>query len=182
MWKFFYKERIYLQKISIGSMNPAKIQSVETVFGTDYEVIGCSAPSGVSNQPLSDKETKQGASNRAQYLVNEKFADLAIGLEGGVMTLDDQLFLCNWGALATKQGDLLMAAGARIPLPELVKEMMNEGRELGEVMDWWTKKKNVRSHEGAIGVFTGGYVTRKMMFSEINKLLLGQFHQLSLRK
>lgn len=166
-----------MQKLYIGSMNPAKIKSVETVFGPEYEVIGCSAPSSVSNQPLSDKETKQGAINRAQYLVNEKLADAAIGLEGGVMTLDDQLFLCNWGALATKQGDLFMAAGARIPLPELVKQMMNEGRELGEVMDLWTKKQDVRSNEGAIGVFTAGFVTRTMMFSQINELLLGQFQQ-----
>ncbi|WP_416151533.1 DUF84 family protein [Salipaludibacillus sp. HK11] len=166
-----------MKKLYIASKNPTKIKSVELVFGNTYDVIGYLAPSGVSDQPMSDLETKQGAINRAKYLVKETSADVTIGLEGGVMTLDDQLFLCNWGALATKQGHLLMASGARIPLPNSVREMINEGKELGDVMDLWTEKNNVRSKEGAIGIFTAGQVDRTTMFSQINILLLGQFNR-----
>ncbi|WP_280769962.1 DUF84 family protein [Salipaludibacillus daqingensis] len=171
-----------MQKIYVGSMNPAKIKSVETVFGHKYNVEGCNAPSHVSNQPMSDKETKQGAVQRATYLVEHKLVDIGIGLEGGVMTIEDQLYLCNWGALATKQGHIFVAAGARIPLPSFVQNRMNDGLELGEVMEVWTKKHNVRSNEGAIGVFTEGLLDRTTMFSQINSMLLGQLYHFNNKK
>ena len=53
------------------------------------------------------------------------------------------LFVCNWGAMATKDGEIYIAGGARIPLPEIVAERLLNGEELGPVMDDFTKKANI---------------------------------------
>jgi non-canonical (house-cleaning) NTP pyrophosphatase len=47
--------------------------------------------------------------------------------------------------------------------------------ELGDVMDAYAKKRNVRHREGAIGIFTNGFIDRKEMFAHIMKLLIGQY-------
>ncbi|MCE7791429.1 DUF84 family protein [Salipaludibacillus sp. CUR1] len=161
----------------VGSENPAKIASVKEVFGKDFEIRGVSAPSGVSSQPASDEETMQGAVNRATYLIAKTNGKLALGLEGGIMTLNKGLYLCNWGALATEQGGLYLAGGARVPLPESVVKLLQDGLELGEVMDIYTKQQDTRNKEGAIGVLTNGHITRSQMFVHINFMLKGQYEK-----
>jgi len=41
-------------------------------------------------------------------------------------------------------------------------------------MDDYTRKKNIRHHEGAIGIFTNGKMLRKDMFAHVVILLRGQ--------
>ncbi|PYZ93795.1 inosine/xanthosine triphosphatase [Salipaludibacillus keqinensis] len=159
----------------VGSENPAKIASVKAVFGQEYVIKGVNAPSSVSSQPFSDRETKEGALNRANFLIHDQQAELAIGLEGGVMTIDDELFLCNWGALVSKDKHLFVASGARIPLPKSIARMVQEGKELGDAMDSWLNERDVRKGQGAVGIFTAGNVNRAEMFIHINKLLFGQY-------
>lgn len=67
---------------------------------------------------LSDEETMQGAINRAKRALEDGEAPIGIGLEGGVMKTEHGLFMCNWGALATSDGKVFVAGGARITLPD----------------------------------------------------------------
>lgn len=166
-------------RIIIGSNNQAKIRAVEEIFPNDI-VIHKQVPSFVSEQPFSDEETREGAINRALRCIESEEDDvLGVGLEGGVMYIHDQLFLCNWGALVTKTKDIYTASGARILLPSSIANQLNAGMELGEVMAAYTRKKEVRHHKGAIGIFTNDLVSRKEMFAHVVKLLRGQweFHR-----
>jgi inosine/xanthosine triphosphatase len=163
--------------LKVGTLNEAKLMSVRDVFGETCEVYGYEVPSGVSAQPLTDEETKQGAINRAIYLIDKESADIALGLEGGVMVINDHYFLCNWGALATNSGHIFVAGGARIPLPDEVATSIKEGMELGDIMDRYASKLNVRKNEGAVGILTNLQVTRSEMFSHINRLLKGQLER-----
>ncbi|MCR6107637.1 DUF84 family protein [Salipaludibacillus agaradhaerens] len=163
--------------LKVGTLNEAKLMSVRDVFGETCEVYGYEVPSGVSAQPLTDEETKQGAVNRAMYLIDKESADIALGLEGGVMVINDHYFLCNWGALATNFGHIFVAGGARIPLPDEVAASIKEGMELGDIMERYASKLNVRKNEGAVGILTNLQVTRSEMFSHINRLLKGQFER-----
>src|SRR5699024_5648946 len=97
-----------------------------------------------------------------------------IGLEGGVMYIGDQLYLCNWGALATSCNKVFTASGARILLPEEIAKQLKAGSELGDLMDDYALKKEVSKREGAIGIFTNDLITRKEMFAHVVKLLKGQ--------
>lgn len=161
-------------KIVIGSENPAKIRAVQDVF-SNQEVSGIDVSSNVSAQPFSDVETRQGAINRAIQCVEKESCHIGIGLEGGVMNVDDQLFLCNWGALVTNEKEIFTASGARIPLPWEFDKELQSGTELGDIMDGYTHQLDVRKNEGAIGIFTNGYVSRKEMFAHVLKQLRGQW-------
>ncbi|KMY55089.1 NTPase [Bacillus sp. FJAT-27231] len=165
-------------RIAIGSLNRAKKLALEKAVeaaGLQAEIESISVPSNVSEQPFSDEETRQGAVNRAKNALTEANADIGIGLEGGVMETDAGLFLCNWGALAVEEQVIITAGGARILLPPTIAEQLRSGEELGPVMERFTAREEIRQHEGAIGVFTNGLVTRDEMFLHVAKLLLGQF-------
>lgn len=161
-------------KILVGSNNPTKIQAVKNVFAK-AEVGNIEVFSKVSAQPFSDEETMEGAVNRAKECAASLEGTIGIGLEGGVMELNGQLFLCNWGALADENSDVFVASGARIPLPDEVTEKLEKGAELGEVMDEYAARKDVRKKEGAIGIFTNEEVDREQMFTHVLKLLKGQY-------
>src|SRR5699024_9560597 len=138
-------------KITIGSNNPAKINAVQSVFQS-ANIQTINASSSVSAQPFSDEETREGAVNRALECVRSKPESVGIGLEGGVMYVEDRLYLCNWGALRDRKNRTYTASGARILLPEEVHQELCKGHELGDVMDWYAKKQEVRKNEGAIGI------------------------------
>lgn len=163
-------------KVAIGSKNPAKINAVKAAFKeTDFEIVSINAESGVSDQPMSDEETIKGAVNRAIEAAEKGEAEIGIGLEGGVQRTPYGLMLCNWGALAVKGMEPIIAGGARIPLPDEVAQQVLAGSELGPVMDDYAKKQNVRKNEGAIGIFTKGQINRSEMFTHVMKLLAGQY-------
>ncbi|WP_430784701.1 DUF84 family protein [Virgibacillus flavescens] len=161
-------------KIIIGSLNKTKIEAVKDVF-PNVHVEGWDADSDVSAQPFSDEETRVGAINRAHNCITSYPDAIGIGLEGGVMELDSQLYLCNWGALISNNKHVHTASGARILLPEEISEQLRAGFELGDVMDSFAKIESVRHNEGAIGIFTNNLVSRKEMFSHVVTLLRGQW-------
>lgn len=162
-----------MSKIIIGSLNPAKVDAVRRAFPDD-DVVGMAVESGVSEQPTSDEETLQGAINRAKQA--KRYGDIGIGLEGGVAYTPYGLFLVNYGALVDEEGQCYVAGGLRIPLPDAIKEGLERGLELGDVMDAFTKKKGVKHDEGAIGVFTANGVKRGEMFEQLTRVLKGQYH------
>ncbi|MDP4161754.1 MAG: DUF84 family protein [Bacillota bacterium] len=164
-------------KIIIGTHNPAKIAAVKNVFSDKgLEFVELSIPSGVSEMPFSDNETITGAVNRALASLEAGDGDIGIGLEGGVEETQHGLFLSNWGALASKNLPPIIAGGARILLPSEIAERLRAGEELGPVMDDYAKKQNVRKNEGAVGIFTNGFVNRAAMFTHIMSLLAGQYN------
>lgn len=166
-------------KIAAGSTNQAKVQAVQNIF-SGYSIIECNVASNVNEQPFSDEETITGAINRAKNALLEVGADIGIGLEGGVTETKAGLLLCNWGALVTANPEErpIIAGGARILLPLEISERLREGAELGPVMDDYCQKENIRSHEGAIGIFTNGYMNRVEMFTQVVRLLRGQLEYL----
>jgi inosine/xanthosine triphosphatase len=164
-------------KIIIGSNNPAKVAAVKNAFHYQQtEFLSLDIPSGVSEQPFSDEETIKGAINRAVGALKMGNGEIGIGLEGGVHETTHGLLLCNWGALAAKDIEPIIAGGARFLLPEEIADRLRAGEELGPVMDGYAKKENVRKNEGAVGIFTNGLINRSEMFSHIMNLLVGQFY------
>ena len=170
-------------KAYVASTNKVKVNAVKEVL-TSYEVISQNASSDVSSQPLGDDETILGAINRAFNLPSD---GLRIGLEGGVSfvknpkTNEDDLYVINYGALVDLNGKVYIAGGAKIPLPEEIKLSLTvngkikENLELCDVMNEYTKRNDIRSTSGAIGIFTSNMVDRTEMFKHIVKMLYGQY-------
>ena len=172
-----------MRKAYIASTNKVKVNSVQSVL-TDFDVISINVSSGVSNQPLGDSETLLGAINRAKALPND---GLRIGLEGGVSlevnpyTKEEVLYVINYGALVDENDNIYVAGGAKIPLPDVIKKALmteskvKDGFELGDVMNDYTKRNDIRSTSGAVGIFTCDMVDRCEMFKHIVKMLYGQY-------
>lgn len=164
-------DKLGLIHVAVGSSNPAKVEAVRSLFA---EANGLEVPSGVSDQPMSDEETRTGALNRARACIASG-AGLGIGLEGGVMESESGMLSVNWGALVDESGYEVVAAGARYPLPEEIAEGIRSGQELGDLIDRFTARQNVRQKEGAVGIFTDGRVTRRDFYVHIARLLVGQY-------
>ncbi|SEU07865.1 inosine/xanthosine triphosphatase [Salinibacillus kushneri] len=165
-------------KIIVGSQNPAKLNAVKAVF-PKATIEGIEVDTRVSSQPFSDEETLEGAINRAKESVKAEKGAMGIGLEGGVMEFEDGIYLCNWGSLVDTYGNVFTAGGARIPLPEEIKQGLEKGKELGDLMDEYTQKQGIRKKEGAIGIFTNQQVSRGAMFTHVVRLLRGQYEFLT---
>jgi inosine/xanthosine triphosphatase len=164
--------------IGVGSGNPAKVKAVEAGVRSSSlgmaQLISYNVSSGVRPQPMNDEETKTGALNRAAACVKEG-ADIGIGLEGGVMEMEDGMYLCNWGALVDALGNTFTAGGARIKLPSRIADGLQAGSELGQLMAAMTDDADVRKKEGAIGIFTSRLINRDQMFLHISLMLFGQY-------
>ncbi|WP_432358031.1 DUF84 family protein [Sporosarcina sp. UB5] len=164
-------------KFIIGSTNQAKVKAARAVIESHFpgsELFEVNVPSGVNNQPFGDEETRTGALNRATRSANKQIGAIGIGLEGGVRIVGDEMFVCNWGALAMPSGKTFTAGGAQIPLPEEIASEINKGRELGVVVDEYFKVNGIRNNEGAIGMFTAQTITRDKLFEHVMQLLIGQ--------
>src|SRR5699024_3354256 len=122
-----------------------------------------------------DEETLEGAINRAKEAQALGPDSFGIGLEGGVIVTKGNLYVCNWGALVTPTGRLFTASGARVRLPDDFIAPLQSGVELSELMNAYTKRKDIRHKEGAVGVFTAGVLGRKEMFRQVVDLLKGQY-------
>ena len=165
-------------KFITGSENQAKMRAatrmIERYLG-NRDISSASVASGVSPQPMSDEETRQGAINRAVAASALQEDTYGIGLEGGGRIIGRTMYLCNWGALATPDGQVFTAAGAQIPLPEDLAAEIKNGKELGDAVDHYFKKQQIRLSEGAMGMLTAQTVPRDVLFEHIMQLLIGQF-------
>lgn len=171
-------------KIIVGSKNPVKVGAVEEAFKRYFKdciVIGTEVSSGVSEQPMSEKETMNGARQRAYAaLESDAEAQYGVGLEGGVTEFDPtspnwsglrggkgRMFECAWVAIVDREGKEGLGGGLYFELPKKVALKLKAGGELGPVMDEMSGEDNVKQKMGAIGMFTKGELDRKQAYIHI---------------
>lgn len=149
--------------VAVGSANPVKVRATERVLeSTDATVAGIDVDSGVSEQPVSEAETIRGARIRAERALGAGDYDVGVGIEGGVASVDGQRdrFLTMW-AVVTDGDRVGRGAGPRLALPVVVARRIEDGEELGPVMDDLLGTANIATREGAAGALTGGRITRE---------------------
>lgn len=164
-------------KVAVGSTQLAKVQAVKhVVHAMKLEVVAHSVPSSVSDQPMSDRATMEGALHRARTVLNKTGCDIGIGLEGGMMQMGDTLFVCNWGALVCAGHVEIVTGGLRLPLPRKMGEELLRGKELSEVIAKNTDRgANSQQKSGALGLLTNGFVSRTDTYIQIVNALFGQY-------
>ena len=87
-------------KVVVASETPVKINAVLQGFSDLFprvEIEGVSVESGVSDQPMTDAETKTGAQNRAKN-AKRKINDASfwVGIEGGSCASENGLTAFAW--------------------------------------------------------------------------------------
>lgn len=154
-----------LRRVAVGSTNPVKVDAARVVLqrlAPAVEVTGHAMPSGVPDQPWGDEETIRGALARARGACALAGAEMGIGLEGGVVSLDDgSVRTCAWAAVVTRDGREGIGGSLAMRLPERVAELVRGGMELGHAMDRVTGAHDVKRGAGAVGILTAGLVSRR---------------------
>ncbi|MEL6970781.1 MAG: inosine/xanthosine triphosphatase [Bacteroidota bacterium] len=151
--------------IIVASRNPVKVQAAlqgfEEMFPEqDFIAEGISVPSGVSDQPIGDEETYQGAWNRVQAAkVERPNADFWVGIEGGNIIHGDDMEVMAWVLVLSKDG-FGKARTAGFYLPPRVVQLVKEGYELGHADDIIFGVSNSKQTSGSSGLLTNGVMDR----------------------
>lgn len=157
------------------------------------ELYPCTVPSGVADQPFGDEETKLGAKNRARA-ARDTYKEthgtqphIAVGLEGGLEWLDDELWCMAWMAVIGSRsafvleftssadcgeykafdGDSLHWGTAKtgtFALPTLVSDLVKEGMELGDADDKVFSRIKSKHGSGTVGLLTDGLIDRSAYY------------------
>jgi inosine/xanthosine triphosphatase len=165
-------------RVAVGSTNGVKVKAVAAVIhrlDASAEVLGMEVDSGVSDQPLGDAETIEGAVRRARAARQMANADLGVGLEGGVSERPEGTFTNAWAAVVQRDGSVSIAGGPNMPLPPRVAQRIREGWELGTAMDELTGMQDTKKKMGAVGILTRGLLDRQRAYEFIVTLALVKF-------
>ncbi|MCL1074323.1 inosine/xanthosine triphosphatase [Shewanella dokdonensis] len=156
-------------RIVVGSTNPVKINAAKSAVATLHpaaEIIcdGIKAPSGVADQPMTDAATRQGALNRVNWCRQHAQADYYLAMEGGVDLVAAQAYTYAWVVIADNH-HICLNRSAHLPLPAKVYQALEQGQELGDVMDRMFNTVNVKQAGGAIGLLTQGHASRESTYT-----------------
>ncbi len=162
-----------LLHIVVGSTNPVKQQAARDGFAAMFpdaslNLTGIDAPSAVSDQPVGDSETLQGALNRARYaLRSHEDADYVVGIEGGIGPLNgasDQdrgaLMAFAWIVILNRDGKIGRARSGAFQLPDEIARLIRQGMELGHADDHIFGQQDSKRRNGSIGLLTDDALTR----------------------
>lgn len=172
-------------RILVGSNNPVKInaarQTVAQLFpDATIECEGMHAPSLVADQPMTAEETRQGAINRALYCRNQvkeagkEKADFYMAMEGGVDCFEDGPATFAYVAILDSERQSV-GCSAHLPLPPAVYNALQNGEELGHVMDRLFHTDNIKQKGGAIGLLTKHQATRESTYTQALLLAMVPF-------
>ena len=160
-------------RICVGSTNPVKIRAAKEAFSTVFpdHIIHCEdmeASSGVAEQPMTEAETRLGAQNRALYCATHDHneSDYFVAMEGGVDEFEEGPATFAYVAISNKNGQLSTGRSANLPLPHKIFNRLQQGEELGPVMDDIFNTFNIRQKGGAIGLLTNHAATRESIYTQ----------------
>jgi inosine/xanthosine triphosphatase len=164
--------------VVVGSTNPVKIAAVTAVLersGSGARVRGMAVASGVRDQPEGDAETIRGATQRARAALEVSDADLAVGIEGGVVEESGHMRTCAWAAVVSRDGRVGIGGSLAMMLPDRVAALVRDGVELGHAMDHVTGGRDTKRGAGAVGILTAGLVDRQRAYEALVTYALAPF-------
>jgi inosine/xanthosine triphosphatase len=174
-----------VKTIVLASTNPVKAQAAlkgfENIFPDEaFSVQTVSVPSGVSEQPMTDAETLQGAWNRSVNAVRcIPEADYWVGIEGGVEEEDGELLAFAWVVVRSADMQGKGRTGTFV-LPVRVAELVHSGLELGAADDIIFERSNSKQENGAVGLLTGNVIDRCGLYAHAVMLALIPFRNVDL--
>lgn len=157
--------------VAVGSTNRVKIGAVRAVLeraACTAHVEGLQVPSDVPDQPWGDEQTARGARTRAERALAALGADLALGIEGGVVEeADGTLRTCAWAVAVGRDGRSAKGGSLAMPLPPAVAAALRDGLELGHAMDRITGGQDTKYGAGASGILTAGLIDRQRAYETL---------------
>ena len=155
--------------IGIASRNPVKSAAIRSAFeklfpNDTFETQTIDVPSGVSDQPMSDSETRQGAENRLEAVRCQlPDCDYWGAIEGGIDQGPHGMFALAWLMVASPE-NYGEAKTATFPLPPELAQMVRNGTELGLACDELFGQSDTKRGQGAIGLLSHGLIDRQAYY------------------
>lgn len=158
-------------RVAVGSLNPIKITAAEQAFHKVWptkiwQVTGFLVASGVRAQPLSASESITGALNRALQALKKGQASYGVGLEGGLELIGDHWFACGWMVVVDRFNRQGIGSTVRLVVPPPIVAQIQQGQELGEVVDQIFHTHNAKHGDGYFGLMTNNQVTRTAGYTD----------------
>jgi len=151
-------------QIALGTTSEDKRRIVEKVLkelGIRGVIEQFSVNSEVTEQPLSEKETIKGASNRSRKaLKNLPEAEIGLGLEGGLCKINNFWYLVCATVIVDKLGNEYVGVGSKLALPEEVGVKIEEGFQFGQVIREFIPEEDDKNINKIISLL----ITRKKSF------------------
>jgi inosine/xanthosine triphosphatase len=155
-------------KIAVGSANPAKIRSVQSVTDTLFPgsvIQGVKTESGVSEEPMSAEEMIEGAINRAKRSRDLLDADYGIGMEGGHEIIGERQFVCGFIAVVDRSGKIGIGASSRMELPQKIVKRMKAGEQFHDIVDDLSGEDAMGTKQGLMGILSNGHISREVSYA-----------------
>ncbi|MFK7908064.1 MAG: inosine/xanthosine triphosphatase, partial [Chitinophagales bacterium] len=172
-------------KIVVASKNPTKVNAALLGFqrlfpNQDFAAKGMSVPSGVSDQPMNDAETFEGALNRAKNVQkkSEKDADFWVGIEGGLTyNIAGKMEAFAWIVVLSKSSPKIIgkARTASFEIAGPIEDLIHQGYELGHADDLVFGDDNSKQKSGATGLLTDNVMNRVLLYEMAMILALVPF-------
>ena len=156
-------------KIIVGSRSDRKIECVKKVFSSfargPVEAAGFKADSGVPETPY-DRQTFNGARNRAIHCRQGGEADFYIGLESGLVERYGHMYEEAWCVVIAPDGVEYHGYSSGLELPDYVLKKMDELKlEHCNVMTMLEKEHGDLPND-TWGNYSGGVITRFQSLEE----------------
>lgn len=167
-------------KVAVGSLNPTKINAVKSAFEKIFpdilwEVEGVSVPSGIPDQPMSDRQSIRGSTNRAKRAMKKIKADYGVGIEGGMQKIGKDWFTSGWAVVVNKEGEIGKGSSISMSVPPKLLKLILGGMELGHANDVIFKQNNSKHASGHFGLMTDNAITRTRAYEDAVFCALGRF-------
>lgn len=157
-------------KIALGSTSIDKaniLREALSQFENNIEILGCDVFSGITDQPLSEEVTIEGAVNRAHSAKNkQENCEIAFGLEGGLTEIQGSYFLVCVVALVDDQKRLFLGVSSKLELPKEISDKVKLGEKFGEVV---RRYQSEHGQEKNIHDLLELLINRKQSFIEATK-------------
>jgi len=186
-------------RIAVATERKAKVDAVRLAvssiagLGTagwdKLDLITRKTESDVADTPVDDADLMRGACSRVQNLLSQLAgegiaADLFLGLEGGLHVEQFAghrlVFLRGWVYARDARGTGSFGCSPSIEVPkEIAEAVLDRGEDLGDVIDRFSGRLDVRSREGTWGVLTRDLITRGRSFEIATLAALAPYYNAS---
>jgi len=131
--------------IALGSTSEDKKRILSETLRREFKIkpkiIGVEVNSGITDQPLDEKTTIRGATNRAREALKKiPHCDFSIGLEGGLSLISNNYFLVCVAVILDKENKKYIGVSSKLCLPKSVSEKIKKGGQFGLIIREFEKE------------------------------------------
>lgn len=125
-----------MNTVLLGTTSDAKLNIVKNIIKDGYDIVTVNVDSGISDQPLDEATTIQGAVNRAKRAILQatQSYEFAIGLESGLSMINGVCHLVCVSAIVDGEDNVYVGVSNKLALPKEVSERVSHGEQFGEVI------------------------------------------------